>query len=49
MMLADPGGAEAQGFRMDRLVDDIEDIGVGVAPIIDIMIVAQREVAEIHR
>jgi len=48
MMLADPDGMEAQRLGVERLVDDVEHQRVRTPGIADVMIVAQREIAEFH-
>ena len=48
MMLADPGRMHAQLVGIDRLVEDVGDEDVGRARVVLVMIVAEREIAEIH-
>jgi hypothetical protein len=48
VMLADPGGIQPYLFGVDRLVQDVGDDLIGAAPIILIVVVAQREIAEFH-
>src|SRR5260370_923942 len=48
VMLADPGGIQPYLFGVDRLVEDVGDDLIGAAPIILVVVVAQREVAEFH-
>src|ERR1700732_4246580 len=47
-MLADPGGIQSYLFGVDRLVEDVGDDLIGAAPIVLIVVVAEREVAEFH-
>src|SRR5262249_26663611 len=48
MMLADPGRMEADRLGIERLVENVGDELVGAAPVIGIVVVAQREIAELH-
>src|SRR5579862_392208 len=48
MVLADPSGMKSELVREDRFVDNIVDILVGAAAVVRIVVVAQREIAEIH-
>src|SRR5262249_62250601 len=49
MMLADPGRMQAHLLGKQRLVVDVLDEVLGRARIVGIAIVAEREVAEVHR
>src|SRR5260221_9265072 len=49
MMLAVPGRVHAELVGIDRLVGDVGDELVGRPRIVVVVIVAQREIAEIHR
>ena len=48
MMLADPGGSEADLLGVNRFVDDRGNEFVGSAQVVQIMIVAEREISELH-
>jgi hypothetical protein len=48
MMLADPRGMKADLLGIDRLVENIGDELVSAPFIVVIMVVAQREIAELH-
>src|SRR6266478_7881161 len=48
VMLADPGGIHSYLFGVDRFVEDVGDDLIGAAPIILVVVIAQREVAEFH-
>ena len=48
MMLADPGRVHAELVGVERLGGDVGDELVGVARVVLVVIVAQREVAEFH-
>jgi hypothetical protein len=48
MMLADPRGMQADLLGVNRLVEDIGDELVGLSPVVVVVIVAQREIAEFH-
>src|ERR1700686_1272669 len=49
MMLADPGRVHAERIGIDRLGGDVGDELVGQPRIVVVVIVAEREIAEIHR
>ena len=48
MMLADPGRVHAELIGVDRFVSDVGDELVGVARVVFVVIVAEREVSEFH-
>jgi len=48
MMLADPRRMEPDLLGIERLVEDVGDERIGAPPVVDVMIVAQREIAELH-
>ena len=48
MMLADPGRVHAELVGVERLGGDVGDELVGVARIVLVVIVAEREIAEFH-
>src|SRR5215469_4026538 len=48
VMLADPGRMEPDLLGINRLVEDIGDKGVRGPVVVLVMVVAQREVAELH-
>ena len=48
MMLADPGRVHAELVGVERLGGDVGDERVGVARIVLVVIVAEREIAEFH-
>ena len=48
MMLADPGRMHAELVGVKRLGGDVGDELVGVARVVFVVIVAQREIAEFH-
>ena len=48
MMLADPGRMHAELVGIERFGGDVGDELVGVAGVVLVVIVAEREVAEFH-
>ena len=48
MVLADPGGMQAELFGIDRLGDDLLTNSFGVRVLFAIGVVAEREIAELH-
>jgi hypothetical protein len=48
MMLADPGGMEADFLGVDGFIEDVGDELVRGAGVVVVMVVAECEVAEIH-
>ena len=48
MMLADPGRVHAELVGIERLGDDVGDELIGGAGIVGVMVVAEREIAEVH-
>ncbi len=48
MMLADPRRMQPDLLGVQRLVENVGDQLVGAAPVVDIVVVAQREIAELH-
>src|SRR5271165_1715580 len=48
MMLADPRRVEADLLSVNRLVEDVGDEAVRVAAVVIVVVVAQREIAELH-
>src|SRR5215468_6536523 len=48
MMLADPYGVHAELLRVERLRRDVGDELIRRARVIQVVIVAQREVTEVH-
>jgi hypothetical protein len=48
MMLADPRGMKADLLGVNRLVEDIGDELVGLPPVVVVVVVAQREIADVH-
>ena len=48
MMLADPCGMKPDLLGVDGFVENIGDKGVGLPGIVFVMVVAQREIAELH-
>src|SRR5579862_8205115 len=49
MMLADPRRIEAELVGIKRLVEDVGDKAVRIAPVVGVVVVAQREITELHR
>ena len=48
MMLADPRRMETDLFGVDRLADNVGDETVGTPTIVHVVIVAEREMTELH-
>src|SRR4051812_3920730 len=48
MMLSDPGGMEANFFGIDRLIENVRNELVGASTIVVVVVVAEREITEIH-
>ncbi len=48
MMLPDPGGMEAHLLGVNRLIEDVGHELVGAPMVVFVVVVAQREIAEIH-
>jgi hypothetical protein len=48
MMLADPGGMETHLLGINRLVYDVGDEGIGRSNVVVVVVVTQRELAELH-
>ena len=48
MMLADPGGVQADFFGVDGFLEDVGDELVGGSWVVQVVVVAEGEVAEVH-
>ena len=48
VMLADPDGMKADGLGVDGLIQDLRDELMRTSGIVLVVIVAQREIAEVH-
>src|SRR5690242_19319274 len=49
MMFADPRRMQPDVLGIDGLVEDVGDELIGAAPVVDVVIVAQREIAEFYQ
>ena len=48
MMFTDPSGMEADLIGIDRLVKDVGNELVGIPMVVLVVVVAEREIAEMH-
>jgi len=48
VMLPDPGRVQADLFGIQRLVEDVCDERIRIAGVVQVMVVAQREITELH-